>query len=65
MLFPIALDAATPNLFFLFGVFPILLGIAVVALAVYLIVRTIKKKRDKYRRLYMSHNSENGSRKVI
>ncbi|MCI6966110.1 hypothetical protein MR810_03195 [bacterium] len=47
MLFPIALDAAAPNLFFLFGVFPILLGIAVVALTVYLIVRTIKKKKDK------------------
>ena len=47
MLVPIALDAAAPNLIFLFGVLPVLVGIAVVALVVYLIVRAIKKKKDK------------------
>ena len=36
-----------PNLIFLFCVLPVLVGIAVVALAVYLIVRAIKKKKDK------------------
>ena len=47
MLLPIALDAVAPNLIFLFGVLPVLVGIAVVALVVYLIVRAIKKKKDK------------------
>ena len=47
MLLPIALDAAAPNLIFLFCVLPVLVGIAVVALVIYLIVRAIKKKKDK------------------
>ena len=47
MLLPIELDAAAPNLIFLFVVLPVLVGIAVVALVIYLIVRAIKKKKDK------------------
>ena len=41
----IALDVAAPRLIFLFGILPVLLGIAVVVLAVYLILRAAKKKR--------------------
>lgn len=42
----IALDVAAPGLLFAFGVLPILAGIVVVALAVYFIVRAIKKGKS-------------------
>ena len=45
MPFSIALDVAAPRLIFLFGILPVLLGIAVVVLAVYLIRRFTRHRR--------------------
>jgi len=45
MLFSVSLDVAAPGLIFLFGLLPILFGIAIVAAAAYFIIRTIKKNK--------------------
>lgn len=44
MLSPVLLDVAAPGLILLFGLIPILIGIAIVAVAVYFIIRAIKKR---------------------